>query len=113
LKGGGSLDFKGNDCGNGAVLFNDFVQPGGPKTFSCTTTAYSTKRPKRATDYELRASHVDDGTGPTPVNVDYDPEIAVKDPGGFSHLGLWAVAILGGGLVMWLLVRWFRRQSVR
>lgn len=111
LKGGGSLDFQEARCGNSAVLFNEFLAAGGSKPFTCTSQNYSTKNARRATDFELRASHVDGGTGsPQPVNVDYDPEIAVKDPHVFQiQLGLWALAIIGGGFVVWLLVARFRR----
>lgn len=111
LKGGGSLDFQEAGCGNSAVLFNEFLAAGDSKPFTCTSKDYSTREGKRATDFELRASHVDGGTGPPrPVNVDYDPEIAVKDPHGFGiQHGLWALAIIVGGLVVWLLVARFRR----
>jgi hypothetical protein len=111
LKGGGSLDFKG-DCGPGAVLFNDFVQRGASKRIDCTSTKYTQSQAKRATDYELRASHVDDGSQTTPVNVDYDPEIAVKDPSGLkSRKELLALAIIGGGMLAWFVARRFRRQA--
>jgi hypothetical protein len=114
LMGGGSLNFQGTDCGAGAVLFNDFVPGGGgSRLFQCTSQTYSTRQAKRATDFELKAMSVDDGNGPpTPVNVKYDPEIAVKDPSGIAvHKGLWALAIIGGGLLLWFIARRFRSAA--
>lgn len=116
LKGGGSLHFQEAECGNGAVVF-DGVVSSTPVSRSCTSATYPAGSGSKSTEYEVVATHVDPGTGPPqPIAppVAYDPEIAVKDAEGFKvHPGLLAVAIIGGGLLVWLVVRRSRRPSVR
>ena len=102
-------------AGYGAVLFDGVITPGVPVPVSCTSQVETLGSGSKATRYELVATHVQLATGPPqPLSppVDYDPEIAVKDPSGLNvHKGLWALAIIGGALLMWFIARRFRTSA--
>ena len=115
LQGGGSLRFQEPRCGNGAVLFDDVITPGTPVPVTCTSAVETLGSGSKATRYNVVATHVQLATGPPqPLSppVEYDPEIAVKDPSGLNvHKGLWALAIIGGALLIWFIARRFRTST--